>query len=89
MKSNRSSSDLASVIISAGYRLLLNEKPFTFIRSIDVRSTQAKQYINIYDTNESPYKTPVTLSKKLESPSDERTIAYVFLQNIIIAITVS
>ena len=35
--------------------------------------------MNIYSANVSPYKTPVTMSKKAVSPLDEQTIAFKFL----------
>ena len=68
----------SSVIVSAGYHLLLallfflfSVKPFTFIRFNLV--------MNIQGTNISPCETPVTLLKKLVLPSGKETISFVFL----------
>ena len=66
-RSARSSSKSVSVIISAGYRLLLaffNVKPFSFIRLIDVRSTKSRLVINKFGVHLSPCKTSTTMSKK-------------------------
>ena len=59
-----SSEKSASVIVSAGYRLLLafffffSVKPFSFIRSIDVQSTESRQIMNSYEANVFPCRTP-------------------------------
>ena len=45
--------------------------------------------IKKYSTKASVYKTPVIMVKKLGSPSGERTIAFVFLQSIIIAVVIA
>ena len=65
-RSVMSSASSASVIICAGYLLLLSfasVKPFSFITSIDVRSTLSRQIINRYGANVSPCSTPATMSK--------------------------
>ena len=80
-----------SVIVSAVYRLLLvflSVKPFSFICSIDVWSMYFMQIINKCVANVSPCKTPVIMSKSM-SPFGERTISFVFLSSIIIAVTVA
>ena len=76
------SASSGSVIVFAGYRLLLvlfNINSYSFIRSINIRSTQFKQSINKYSSNVYPCKTPATISKKLVSPKGKRTIAFVFM----------
>ena len=81
----------ASIVVSAEYRLLLelfSIKTFSFIRSIEVRSAKSRQFINKYGANVSPCRTPVIKSKTSVSPLVEQTIAFVFLQSIIIAVIV-
>ena len=69
--------------------LFLRVKPFSFIKSIDVHSTSSRQIINIYATNVIPCKNPASMSKKLIFSSDEQTLAFVFIESIIIAVAVS
>ena len=69
------------VIICAGYCLLLtfcSVKPFSFIRSIVVRSTSSRHIMNRYGANVSPCRTPATILKKSLSPSGEQTFTFVF-----------
>ena len=76
-RSTMSSALSASVIVCAGYLLLLsfaNLKPFSFIKFIDVLSTLSRQIINRYGANVSPCSIPATMSKKSVSPSGERTL---------------
>ena len=63
--------------------------PFSFIRSIDVRSTQSRHFMNRYGTNVSSCKTPATMSKMSVTPSGEPTFTFVILMNIIMVVTVS
>ena len=46
-------------------------KPFSFIKSIDVRSTSSRKIISKYGPNVSNCKTQATMLKKLMSLSDE------------------
>ena len=78
----------ASVIVRAGYLLLLNfakVKSFSLNKSIDVWSTLSRQMINRYGARVSP----CSISKKSVSPSGNRTFTFVFLYCVIIAATVS
>ena len=59
-------------------------KPFSFIRSIDVRSRQWRQIMNRYEADVSPRRTPGTMSKKSVSPSCVRTLTFLVLQRIIL-----
>ena len=53
--------------INTGYRLLvlISMKPFSFIRSIDVRSMLSWLTMNLYRANVSPCRPPETISKSL------------------------
>ena len=62
----------ASVRVSAGYRLLLalfSIKPFTLIKSIDIRRTLSWGIINRYGATASPSRTLPTIAKQLGSGS--------------------
>ena len=78
-RSSISPAKSTSEIVFAKYRLpFFNLKPYSFIRSIDVRSTKSWQNMNWYGANEYPYRPPATMSKKSESPSGERTLTFMF-----------
>ena len=49
---------------------------------------KSRKIINRFGTNVSPCRTPATMSKKSVSPSDERTLTFVFLMTITMAVTV-
>ena len=80
------------ILVSTRYRLFLaffSGKLFSFIRSIEVRSTLSRQIMNRYGAKVSIYRTPTKISKKCVSPSGERTFTIVFLWSIIMGATVS
>ena len=65
-RSAMSSALSASVIVFAGYLLLLsfvNLKPFSLILSLDVLSTLSRQMIKRYGANVFPCSTLATMSK--------------------------
>ena len=63
-------------------------KLFSFIKSIDARSTYSRQSLNKYGANFSLCRTRATTTKSMSS-SGEQTIAFVVLEIIIIAVIVS
>ena len=70
----RSSALTASVMDFARYRLLLgffNVKPFSFIRSMDIRSSLLRQIIYKFRADVSLCKTPATNIEKPVSPLSE------------------
>ena len=53
-----------------------NIKPFSFIRSMEVYTTQSRQSINKYGAKVSPCRTRATMLEKSVLPPDEQTIAF-------------
>ena len=68
---------------------LFCEKIFSFIRSIDVRSTSSRQIRNSEGVFVSSSRTPAKILKKSVPPSFEGTLTFVFLQSFVMAVTVS
>ena len=64
------------------------EKPFCFIKSFEVRCMLSWQIENTYGTIASPYKIWAIMSKKTVLPASERTVAFVVLKSILIAVIV-
>ena len=60
------------------FLIFANVKPFSFIKSIDVRSTLSQQIINRYGATVSLYSTPVTMSKTSVFLSNPRIFILVF-----------
>ena len=70
-----------SVFVCVGFRLLLafvSVKPFSLIKSIDVRSAQSMQNLNRYGASVFPCRTPATMTKKSVSQSSEETL-YIYI----------
>ena len=63
-------------------------RPFSYFETLDVCSTSSKQIINIDGVNVCPSNTPVTISKKLVSPSGARAMTFMSLQSFNISVTV-
>ena len=84
-RSGMSSVQPVSVIVRAGYRLLLafsRVRPFSFNKSIDIRSTQSRQIINLYSADGALLQHMQSVSL-----SGERTFTFLFSQNIIMTAT--
>ena len=80
-----------SAIVFAGYNPLLvffSRKPFSFIRSIDVRRLYSMKIINKYGDNVSADKTSSAMSKKYQFLHWICDPLFYFLYNIMIGVTI-
>ena len=65
---------VCKILSVSGYFFFFSVKLFSFIISIDVRSTESRLIINKYGINISIYKTSATMSKKSVSKSSNEFV---------------